>query len=138
MPEDPPPCDPERRWNFPGRFPYGFVGRRMAAQTHIVGGSMRILWTLFKVMVGLAIAIPVGILLLALTAGVLGTMIAFAVFALRLAIIAFVGYGLFRLARHLFFKPSHPAAPVMRDLPPVDPYYQAAVRELDAELGTRN
>lgn len=99
---------------------------------------MRILWTLFKVIVGLAIAIPVGILVFALTAGVVGTLLAFAILALRLAIIGFVGYGLFRLARHLFFTPSAPAAPVMRDLPPVDPYYQAAIRELDSELGTRN
>jgi hypothetical protein len=97
---------------------------------------MRILWTLFKVMLGLAIAIPVGIIVLALTVGVLGTLFAFAVLALRLAIIAAVGYGAFRLARHLFFSPSTPKVAPLRDLPPVDPYYQAAVRELDAELGT--
>ena len=96
---------------------------------------MRILWTLFKVMLGLAVAIPVGIVLLALTAGVLGTLLAAAVLALRLAIIAFVGYGIFRLAKHLFFSPA--PAPVVRDLPPVDPYYQAAIRELDSELGIR-
>lgn len=97
---------------------------------------MRILWTLFKVILGLAVAIPVGILVLALTMGVLGTLLAAAVFALRLAIVGFVGYGLFRLAKHLFFSPA--PAPIVRDLPPVDPYYQAAVRELDTELGTRN
>jgi len=97
---------------------------------------MRILWTLFKVMVGLAVAIPVGILVLALTVGVLGTMIAFAILALRLAIIGFVGYGMFRVAKHLFFNKTPAPAPV-RDLPPVDPYYQAAVRELDAHLGNR-
>jgi hypothetical protein len=97
---------------------------------------MRILWTLLKVIVGLAIAIPVGIIVLALTAGVLGTLLAFAILALRLAIVGFVGYGLFRLAKHLFFSPSPAPAPV-RDLPPADPYYQAAMRELDTELGTR-
>jgi hypothetical protein len=98
---------------------------------------MRILWTLFKVILGLAIAIPVGIMALALTGAVVGTLIAFAFLALRLAIIGFVGYGIFRLAKHLFF-PAPAPAPRMYDLPPVDPYYQAAVRELDAELGTRS
>ncbi|HEY4302942.1 MAG TPA: hypothetical protein VGM82_00635 [Gemmatimonadaceae bacterium] len=95
---------------------------------------MRILWTLLKVIVGLAIAIPVGIIILALTAGVLGTLLAFAIMALRLAIVGFVGYGIYRLAKHLFFSSPAPA-PRIRDLPPVDPYYNAAMRELDAELG---
>ena len=98
---------------------------------------MRILWTLFKVILGLAIAIPVGIMVLALTGVVVGTFLAIAFLALRLAIIGFVGYGIFKLAKHLFFSPPV-AAPRMHDLPPVDPYYQAAVRELDAELGTRS
>jgi hypothetical protein len=106
--------------------------------THIVGGSMRILWTLVKVILGLAIAIPVGILVFALATGVIGTLLVFAIMALRLAVVGFVGYGLYRLARHLFFSPTPAPAPIMRDLPPVDPYYQAAVRELDAELGTRH
>jgi hypothetical protein len=98
---------------------------------------MRILWTLFKVILGLAIAIPVGIMVLALTGAVVGTLLALAFVALRLAIIGFVGYGMFRLAKHFFF-PAPAPAPRMHDLPPVDPYYQAAVRELDAELGTRS
>ena|SRR6185312_4663470 len=97
---------------------------------------MRILWTLFKVILGLAIAIPVGIMALALTGAVVGTVLAIAFLALRLAIVGFVGYGIFRLAKHLFFPA--PAAPRMHDLPPADPYYQAAIRELDAELRTRS
>ena len=94
---------------------------------------MRILWTLFKVILGLAIAIPVGIVVLALTVGVLGTLLAFAIMALRLAVVGFVGYGIYRVAKHLFFSPAPPR--VIRDLPPADPYYNAAMRELDAELG---
>ena len=99
---------------------------------------MRILWTLFKIMVGLAIAIPVGLIALAVTVGVLGTLVGLAVLALKLACVAFVAYGVFRLARHLFWPSATPkAAPLVRELPQAqDPYYQAAMRELDSELGT--
>lgn len=93
---------------------------------------MRVLWTLFKIIIGLAIAIPVGILVLALTAGVVGTLIGLAIVALKLACIGFVGYGLYRLARRLF-APA-PAAPEVRELPRPDPYYEAAMRELDSEF----
>ncbi len=100
---------------------------------------MRVLWTLLKVIIGLAIAIPVGFLALALTAGLVGTLIALAVIALKLAIVGAIGYGLFRLARAVF-APSRKAAPApIREVsaPARDPYYDAAVRELDAELGVR-
>jgi hypothetical protein len=102
---------------------------------------MRVLWTLLKVIIGLAIAIPVAFLALALTAGLVGTLIAFAVIALKLAIVGAIGYGLFRLARAVL-APSRSVAPApIRELsaptPVRDPYYDAAVRELDAELGVR-
>ena len=93
---------------------------------------MRVLWTLFKVIIGLAIAIPVGLFTLALLAGVVGTFVGLAVMALRLAVIGFVGYGLYRVAR-LVFAPSPKPTPV-RELPHADPYYEAAMRELDSEL----
>ena len=100
---------------------------------------MRVVWTLLKVIIGLAIAIPVAFLALALTAGLVGTLIALAVIALKLAIVGAIGYGLFRLARAVL-APSRnvPPAPI-RELstPARDPYYEAAVRELDAELGVR-
>lgn len=98
---------------------------------------MRILWTLFKIMIGLAIAIPVGLIALAVTVGILGTLVGLAVLTLKLACVALVAYGVFRVARHLLW-PSRktPPAPLMRELPSVsDPYYQAAMRELDSELG---
>ena len=98
---------------------------------------MRMLWTLFKIMVGLAIAIPVGLIALAVTVGIVGTLVGLAVLTLKLACIAFVAYGAFRVARHLFWPARPPKAnPVLRDLPAAsDPYYQAAMRELDSELG---
>jgi hypothetical protein len=94
---------------------------------------MRILVTLFKVIIGLAIAIPVGILALALTVGIVGTVIGLAIAALKLACVAFAGYGLFRVARHVL-APA-PKMPPIRELPPRDPYYEAAMRDLDMELG---
>jgi hypothetical protein len=96
---------------------------------------MRILWTLFKVILGLAIAIPVGILVMALMAGVLGTLIGISVLALKIACVAFVGYGLFRFARMMFGSSPKVAAPSYHEIPARDPYYEAAVRELDAEIG---
>jgi hypothetical protein len=100
---------------------------------------MRVLWTLLKVTIGLAIAIPVAFMALALTAGLVGTLVVLAVIALKLAIVGAIGYGLFRLARAVL-APSRnvPPAPI-RELsaPARDPYYEAAMRELDAELGVR-
>lgn len=95
---------------------------------------MRIVWTLFKVILGLAIAIPVGMFLLALTAGVVGTLFGLLIMVLRLAFFGLAAYGLFRLGRHLL-SPSSPPAPRVRELPGPDPYYEAAMRELDAEMG---
>ncbi len=95
---------------------------------------MRILWTLFKIILGLAIAIPVGLLVLALTVGVVGTLVGLAIAALRLAIFGFVGYGLYRVVRHFVAPSRAKMPPPVRDLPPADPYYTAAMRELDAEL----
>ena len=98
---------------------------------------MRILWTLFKVCLGLAIAIPVGLFVLALTAGVVGTLVGLAFMALRLAILGLIAYGVFRLARHLFWPAAAPVVPRVRELPAADPYYEAAMRELDTELGRK-
>lgn len=95
---------------------------------------MRVLGMLLKVTVGLAIAIPVGILVFALTLGAIGTLLAFAFLALRLACIGLVGYGVYRLARLVFAPKPKVKAPEVRDLPRADPYYEAAMRELDAEF----
>jgi hypothetical protein len=55
--------------------------------------------------------------------------------ALKLACIAFVGYGLYRVVRYFFAPAPKPIAPPIRELRGRDPYYEAAMRELDSELG---
>jgi len=95
---------------------------------------MRIFLTIFKVIIGLAIAIPVGILALALTFGVLGALFGIAFLMLRLVCVGLVGYGLFRVARFMFKSSRGAPTATRRELPPVDPYYEAAMRELDAEI----
>jgi len=98
---------------------------------------MRILWTVFKVVIALAIMVPLGLLAFGLTMGLVGVVLGLAFIALKLAILAAVAYGVFRVAKSLFFGSSKPAPkrPV-QSLPPRDPYYDAAMRELDAEMGT--
>src|ERR1043166_5349387 len=95
---------------------------------------MRILWNLLKVIIGLAIAIPLLIVVLVTTLGVLGTLLGLAIAALRLVCLGLAGYGLYRLARYVF-APAPQAKPVgVRELPARDPYYEAAMRELYSEL----
>jgi len=96
---------------------------------------MRILWTLLKVIVGLAIAIPVGFFVLTLAAGVLGALLGLTILALKLAFVGLAGYAIYRVARRLFAPAPKPVAPVQRELPAADPYYDAAMRELNSELG---
>ena len=99
---------------------------------------MRPIWTLLKVIIALAIAIPVAIVLLATTLGVLGALIGIAFAVLKLAILAFIGLTVFRLGARLFRSKPAPAEPTARALPPVDPHYAAAMREIEAELGERS
>lgn len=95
---------------------------------------MRTLWTLFKVIIGLAIAIPLGIVALVLTLGIFGIVLGFALLAIKLALVAFVGYGLFRVARYFFAPAPTPGAEPVRELPMTDPYFVAAMRELETEM----
>ena len=98
---------------------------------------MRILWNLLKIVVGAAILIPLGLFMLALAFGLLGTLVGLALVAVKLAVLGLVSYGVYRVAR-MFFSSSNskPAtSPPVRSLPPRDPYYDAAMRELDAEIG---
>jgi len=99
---------------------------------------MKLLWTLAKVAIVLVLAIPVGIILLGTMFGLLGALIGLAFVALRVAIIALAAYGVFRLAAWLLRGRDRAPAPrqqPVRELPPVDPYYSAAMRELDRDLG---
>lgn len=99
---------------------------------------MRILWTLLKVIIGLAIAIPLGIVALAITLGILGGLLGLAILAIKLAFVGLIGYGLFRVARSMFGGSPKPAAQPLRQLPMSDPYYDAAMRELDVEMGVNS
>lgn len=97
---------------------------------------MRILWTLFKIIVGLVIAIPLGIVALAAGVGILGALLGLALLALKLVCVGFIGYGVFRAARYFFGPAPKPNAERMRELPMPDRYYQEAIREVDAHIGS--
>jgi hypothetical protein len=97
---------------------------------------MRVLWTLLKVVIALALVVPVSIIILATALGVLGALIGISFLVLKLAVIGFIGWGVIRLIAHLMGGSAKPTRkPVTEQLPPVDPHYQAAMRELDQELG---
>jgi hypothetical protein len=95
---------------------------------------MRILWTLLKIIIGLAIAIPLLVVVLVTTLGVLATLFGLAILALKLACLGLAGYGLFRLARYALAPAPKAERPVVGELPARDPYYEAAMRELDSEM----
>lgn len=99
---------------------------------------MRFLWKAIKVLIALAIVIPLGMLALAVGFGILGAVLGIAIFALKLAVFALLAYGAFKLLGAVFGerRPA-PAAPAPRYLPPPDPHYEAAMRELDEALGER-
>ena len=96
---------------------------------------MRILWTLIKVALVLAIGIPLAIIALGISLGILGTLFGLAIMTLKFACIALVGWGAFKLIAHVVGGSGKPAPVKAMQLPPVDPYYEAARRELDRELG---
>jgi hypothetical protein len=97
---------------------------------------MRVIWTILKVIIALAIAIPVSIILLATALGILGALVGLSFLALKLALIGLVGWGVFRLISRLVAGPANTKRPgVPHELPRADPHYEAAMRELDRELG---
>ena len=97
---------------------------------------MRVLWTLLKIVIALALAIPISIIVLAISLGILGALVGIAVLALKLAVFALVGWGVFRLIARLVGGPANlKRTNTTTELPPVDPHYEAAMRELDRELG---
>ena len=97
---------------------------------------MKPLWTLLKVVIAIAIAIPVFVIVLATTLGILGALFGLAVLALKVAFVALIGVGAFRLIARLLGGPRTSAR--RYEIPaaaPIDPHYEAAMRELDQELG---
>jgi len=95
---------------------------------------MKLLWTFVKVVVVLAVAIPISIIMLAAALGILGALVGIAILALKIAFFALVGMGIFRLVSRMFGGPSKASMRPVSELP-VDPHYEAAMRELDRELG---
>jgi hypothetical protein len=91
---------------------------------------MKLLWTLVKVAVGLIVLIPVSLLML----GLFGTVLGLAMLLLRVAFIGLLVYGAFKVVGRIFRGPKKVEQPVTPRLAPADPYFQAAMIELDQEL----
>jgi hypothetical protein len=97
---------------------------------------MRFLWTLLKVALALALVIPISIVVLATALGLFGALVGLSLVALRIAIFCLILWAGFRLFKWAFFGTApQPSPGETRALPPVDPHYEAAMRELDRELG---
>jgi hypothetical protein len=97
---------------------------------------MRVLWKLVKVALAAAVVIPLSIIALAIAFGILGSLIGLAFLALKLAALGLFVLVAIRVAGALLCGRSRRAKPSeARQLPAPDPYYEAAVRELDQELG---
>lgn len=92
---------------------------------------MKVLWTLLKLALALVLVVPVSLIVL----GVFGTVLGLAIMLLRLALIGLLAFGAFKLFARLMRGPAPRVEP--RETPrltQVDPYYQAAMRELDRDL----
>ena len=96
----------------------------------------QLVWGLLKSAIVLAIAIPLAIFVLATALGLLGALLGLAIFALRIAIVGLIAWGIYRVGKALFGSRADKRADEARQLAPVhDRYYEAARRELDRELG---
>jgi hypothetical protein len=94
------------------------------------------LWKLAKIVLALALAIPLSIIVLVTAVGTLGALFAIAVLVLKVAVVGLIGWGVYRLITSLMRgSTAAPKRPVVSQLPPVDRHYEAAMRELDRELG---
>ena len=93
---------------------------------------MKVLGMLLKTAVALVLVIPVSLLLL----GIFGTVLALAITLLRVAVIALVAYGAFKLIARLLRGPTPRVdlKETRRLATPADPYYEAAMRELDRDI----
>ena len=99
---------------------------------------MKVLWTLLKVVVALLVVVPVSIIALATALGILGALVGLAVLALKFVVFGLICWGAFRLISHLVCGSSRSRRTSQNaELPlsPVDPHYEAAMRELDRDLG---
>src|SRR3954468_20292779 len=98
--------------------------------------AMRVLWTLLKIVIGLVLIVPICIIVLATTLGLLGALLGLAILALKLAVIGAIAWVGFRVVSRLFgWRERRPQPAQLKPAPPLDPYYESAMRELDRELG---
>ena len=97
---------------------------------------MRLLWGLVKVAIVLAIGIPICLFAISLALGIVGTVIGLVMMAVRLAVLGLAAYAVYRVFRWAFGRRTPPARSSAPTLAAPDPYYAAAMRELDAELRT--
>ena len=96
---------------------------------------MRILWTAVKLVLALVVVVPISIIVLAVTLGLFGALVGLAIVVLKLAIFGLLALFLLRLLGGLIFGRARGAqAQATSELPPRDPHYEAAMRELDREL----
>ena len=98
---------------------------------------MRFVWTVLKVLVGLAIAIPLCIIGFAITGAALGLLIGLATMVAKLAALVLGAYVAFKVLARLIRGPkARPQRlPSQLGAPAPDPHYEAAMRELNMELG---
>jgi hypothetical protein len=97
---------------------------------------MKVLWTLFKIVIALVVAIPLSIIVLATALGILGALVGVAILALKLVVFGLVGWGVFRLITRLVGgRTAGQRQSAVSELPAADPHYESAMRELDRELG---
>lgn len=96
---------------------------------------MKVLWTLLKVVLVLIVALPVAIIVLGTVLGVFGALLGLAILALKVVVVGAIAWGAIKLVARLL---RGPAPSPIREVPrvaPVDRHYEAALRELDRELG---
>ena len=95
---------------------------------------MKLLWTLVRVVITLAILIPVSVFAMGTAIAVFGTLVGLAAVAIGLAVLGLVAHGAFRLAARLLRPKRSHTLSQLPQLKSEDPYYTAALRELDREL----
>lgn len=100
---------------------------------------MRLFWSLVKVGIVLAIGVPLAFIVLATTFGILGAVLGLAFLVLRVAVVCAIVWLLFRIAFGLLGggsggRKKESRVETLKPLPPVDPHYEAALRELDREF----
>ena len=97
---------------------------------------MRLLWTVVKIAIALVLVIPVTIIVLATALGLFGALLGLAILTLRIAIVGLMLWGGFRLVKWMLRdRAPTPQPRQLPDVPKVDRHYEAAMRELDRELG---